>query len=66
MRNRASELATEYVRTEFELHQAEQREVTQARWTGLDCRLQRPADQERASTTRERAPARRLCANAAT
>ncbi|QLQ25135.1 MAG: relaxase/mobilization nuclease and DUF3363 domain-containing protein [Dechloromonas sp.] len=45
MRDRASELATEWLgpRTELEIHQSLQREVDQERWTGLDRTLQREA-----------------------
>ncbi|HEI6793837.1 MULTISPECIES: relaxase/mobilization nuclease and DUF3363 domain-containing protein [Enterobacteriaceae] len=45
MRQRAAELATEWLgpRTELEIQQAMQREVDQERWTGLDRRLQREA-----------------------
>lgn len=43
MRQRACELATQWLgpRTELEIQQSAQREVTQARWTGLDRTLQR-------------------------
>ncbi|WP_169293675.1 relaxase/mobilization nuclease and DUF3363 domain-containing protein [Advenella sp. EE-W14] len=43
MRNRAAELATEWLgpRTELEIQRAMQREVDQERWTGLDRTLQR-------------------------
>ena len=42
MRERASELATEWLglSTEREMHQCQQREVDQERWTSLDRRLQ--------------------------
>lgn len=45
MRERASELATEWLgpRTELEIHRGMQREVNQERWTGLDRTLQREA-----------------------
>lgn len=45
MRERAAELATEWLgpRTELEIQRAMQREVDQERWTGLDCSLQREA-----------------------
>ena len=45
MRDRASELATEWLgpRTELEIQHAMQREVDQERWTGLDRTLQREA-----------------------
>ena len=45
MRERASELATEWLgpRTELEIQRAMQREVEQERWTGLDRSLQREA-----------------------
>lgn len=45
MRQRAAELATEWLgpRTEREIQQARQREVEQERWTGLDRTLQREA-----------------------
>ncbi len=45
MRDRASELATEWLgpRTELEIHQSLQREVDLERWTGLDRTLQREA-----------------------
>ncbi|MBS1157599.1 MAG: hypothetical protein H6R15_18 [Proteobacteria bacterium] len=45
MRNRASELATEWLgpRTELEIQRSLQREVDQERWTGLDRTLQREA-----------------------
>ena len=45
MRERASELATEWLgpRTELEIQRAMQREVDQERWTGLDRTLQREA-----------------------
>ena len=43
MRDRASELATEWLgpRTELEIHQSLRREVDQERWTSLDRTLQR-------------------------
>ncbi len=43
MRQRACELATEWLgpRTELEMRQSQQREVDQQRWTGLDRQLQR-------------------------
>lgn len=45
MRDRASELATEWLgpRTELEIHQSLRREVDQERWTSLDRTLQREA-----------------------
>ena len=45
MRDRASELATEWLgpRTELEIQRGMQREVDQERWTGLDRTLQREA-----------------------
>lgn len=45
MRERASELATEWLgpRTELEIQRGMQREVDQERWTGLDRTLQREA-----------------------
>ena len=45
MRERASELATEWLgpRTEMEIQQSLRREVDQERWTSLDRRLQREA-----------------------
>ncbi|MGC5830928.1 relaxase/mobilization nuclease and DUF3363 domain-containing protein [Ralstonia pseudosolanacearum] len=45
MRDRASELATEWLgpRTELEIQRTMQREVDQERWTGLDRTLQREA-----------------------
>src|SRR5690606_20281725 len=45
MRERAAEVATEWLgpRTELEIQRAMQREVDQARWTGLDRSLQREA-----------------------
>ena len=45
MRERAAELATEWLgpRTELEIQRAMQREVEQERWTGLDRSLQREA-----------------------
>ncbi len=45
MRQRACELATEWLgpRTELEMRQSQQREVDQQRWTGLDRQLQRQA-----------------------
>lgn len=45
MRQRACELATEWLgpRTELEMRQSRQREVDQQRWTGLDRQLQRQA-----------------------
>jgi type IV secretory pathway VirD2 relaxase len=45
MRQRAAELATEWLgpRTELEIQRAMQREVDQERWTGLDRTLQRDA-----------------------
>lgn len=45
MRNRASELATEWLgpRTELEIQQTMAREVEQGRWTGLDETLKRKA-----------------------
>lgn len=45
MRQRACELATEWLgpRTELEVQQSQQREVSQQRWTGLDRQLQRQA-----------------------
>lgn len=45
MRNRASELATEWLgpRTELDIQRSMQREVDQERWTGLDRTLQREA-----------------------
>jgi len=45
MRNRASELATEWLgpRTELEIQHSLQREVDEERWTGLDRTLQREA-----------------------
>jgi len=45
MRQRASELATEWLgpRTELEMQRAMQREVDQERWTGLDRTLRREA-----------------------
>ena len=45
MRERASELATEWLgpRTELEIQQSLRREVDQERWTSLDRRLQREA-----------------------
>ncbi|WP_034296805.1 relaxase/mobilization nuclease and DUF3363 domain-containing protein [Herbaspirillum sp. RV1423] len=45
MRERASELATEWLglRTELEIRQSLRREVDQERWTGLDRTLQREA-----------------------
>lgn len=45
MRERAAELATEWLgpRTELEIQRAMQREVVQERWTGLDRSLQREA-----------------------
>lgn len=45
MRERAAELATEWLgpRTELEIRQAMQRDVDQERWTGLDRHLQREA-----------------------
>lgn len=45
MRERASELATEWLgpRTELEIQRGMQREVDQERWTGLDHTLQREA-----------------------
>ncbi|WP_027016800.1 relaxase/mobilization nuclease domain-containing protein [Comamonas composti] len=45
MRERASELATEWLgpRTELEIQRSMQREVEQERWTGLDRTLQREA-----------------------
>ena len=45
MRQRACELATEWLgpRTELEMRQSQQREVEQQRWTGLDRQLQRQA-----------------------
>jgi type IV secretory pathway VirD2 relaxase len=45
MRERASELATEWLglRTEWEMQQSLQREVNQERWTSLDRSLQRTA-----------------------
>ena len=45
MRQRACELATEWLgpRTELEMGQSQQREVDQQRWTGLDRQLQRQA-----------------------
>ncbi|MHA6859070.1 relaxase/mobilization nuclease and DUF3363 domain-containing protein [Ralstonia pseudosolanacearum] len=45
MRQRAAELATEWLgpRTELEIQRAMQREVEQERWTGLDRTLQREA-----------------------
>ncbi len=45
MRQRACELATEWLgpRTELEMQQSQQREVEQQRWTGLDRQLQRRA-----------------------
>ncbi|HDL6904400.1 TPA: relaxase/mobilization nuclease and DUF3363 domain-containing protein [Yersinia enterocolitica] len=45
MRQRAAELATEWLgpRTELEIRQTMQREVDQERWTGLDRQLQREA-----------------------
>ncbi|HFX2047105.1 TPA: relaxase/mobilization nuclease domain-containing protein [Pseudomonas aeruginosa] len=45
MRERASELATEWLgpRTELEIQRGMQREVEQERWTGLDRTLQREA-----------------------
>ncbi len=45
MRERASELATEWLgpRTELEIQRSMQREVDQERWTGLDRALQREA-----------------------
>jgi len=45
MRERASELATEWLgpRTELEIQRSMQREVDQERWTGLDRSLQREA-----------------------
>jgi len=48
MRQRAAELATAWLgpRTEREIQQSRQREVTQERWTGVDRTLQREADNE--------------------
>lgn len=45
MRQRACELATEWLgpRTELEMRQSQQHEVDQQRWTGLDRQLQRQA-----------------------
>ena len=45
MRQRACELATEWLgpRTELEMRESQQREVDQQRWTGLDRQLQRMA-----------------------
>ncbi|UPT57217.1 relaxase/mobilization nuclease and DUF3363 domain-containing protein [Dickeya zeae] len=52
MRLRAAALATEWLgpRTELEMQHTRQREVEQARWTGLDRTLQRLADNGRVHT----------------
>ncbi|MBP2847944.1 relaxase/mobilization nuclease and DUF3363 domain-containing protein [Dickeya oryzae] len=52
MRWRAAALATEWLgpRTELEMQHTRQREVEQARWTGLDRTLQRLADNGRVHT----------------
>lgn len=54
MRQRASGLATEWLgpRTDLEIQQAQRREVTQERWTGLDRTLQRVADNGRVQVAR--------------
>lgn len=59
MRERASELATEWLgpRTELEIQRSMQREVDQERWTGLDRTLQREAVEGLVRTARlEREP----------